>query len=126
MTAPLAVDAETQTREAVERFNDAVDGHDVEALRAAITDDCVFESPGVPEGKRYVGPAIVDIFAKVFAIEGEGPFEVEEIFTAGDRAVVRWLHTWDHANGDKGHVRGVDLFRVRDGRIAEKLSYVKG
>ena len=25
-----------------------------------------------------------------------------------------------------GHVRGVDLFTVRDGRVAEKLSYVKG
>lgn len=25
-----------------------------------------------------------------------------------------------------GHVRGVDLFAVRDGRVAEKLSYVKG
>jgi len=25
-----------------------------------------------------------------------------------------------------GHVRGVDVFRVRDGRVAEKLCYVKG
>lgn len=120
------VDIDAQTREAVERFNDAVDRRDVEALRAAITDDCVFESPGAPDGKRYVGAAMVEVFAKVFGIEGEGPFEVEEIFIAGDRAVVRWLHAWDHANGDKGHVRGIDVFRVRDGKVSEKLSYVKG
>ncbi len=126
MTAPAAVDAQTQTRDAVERFNDAVDRRDPDALSAAITDDCVFESPAPPDGTQYVGAAIVDIFAKVFALEGEGPFVVEEFFTSGDRAVVLWLHTWHHANGDKGHVRGVDLFRVRDGRIAEKLSYVKG
>jgi hypothetical protein len=25
-----------------------------------------------------------------------------------------------------GHVRGVDVFRVRGGKVAEKLSYVKG
>jgi hypothetical protein len=25
-----------------------------------------------------------------------------------------------------GSVRGVDVFRVRDGKVAEKLSYVKG
>jgi hypothetical protein len=28
--------------------------------------------------------------------------------------------------GNAGHVRGVDAFRVRDGKVAEKLSYVKG
>jgi hypothetical protein len=44
-----------------------------------------------------VGGAMVDIFAKVFALEGEGPFELEEFPTSGDRAVVRWLHTWHHA-----------------------------
>ena len=32
-----------------------------------------------------------------------------------------WCYSW---NG--GHVRGLDLFRVRDGKVAEKLSYVKG
>jgi len=35
--------------------------------------------------------------------------------------VQRWRYDWDG-----GHVRGVDLFMVRDGRIAEKRSYVKG
>ncbi len=35
--------------------------------------------------------------------------------------VARWRYDY----GD-GHVRGVDLFTVRDGRVAEKLSYVKG
>jgi hypothetical protein len=29
-------------------------------------------------------------------------------------------------NGGEGRVRGVDLFRGRDGKVAEKLSYVKG
>jgi len=115
-----------QARAVVERFNDAVHRHDVEALRAAITDDCLFESPGAPDGNRYVGAAMVEVFAHAFAIEGEGPFEVEEMFTAGDRVVVRWLHSWDHAGGERGHVRGVDVFRVRDGKISEKLSYVKG
>jgi hypothetical protein len=32
---------------------------------------------------------------------------------------------WEN-NGVAGHVRGVDLFRMRDGKVAEKLSYVKG
>ena len=48
-------------------------------------------------------------------------FEPEETFAADDRVVQLWRYSWDG-----GHVRGVDVFRVRDGRVAEKLSYVKG
>ena len=51
-------------------------------------------------------------------------FETEEIFAAGDRVVARWRFSWGGADG--GHVRGVDIFKVRDGKVAEKLSYVKG
>ena len=48
------------------------------------------------------------------------------MFEAGDRCVVRWVFRWQEADGRPGHVRGVDLFRVRDGKVAEKLVYVKG
>ena len=47
--------------------------------------------------------------------------EVTEQGLLGDRLVARWRYEWAG-----GHVRGVDVFRVRDGRVAEKLSYVKG
>ena len=53
-------------------------------------------------------------------------FETEEMFAAGSRCVVRWLYRWRNADGSAGHVRGVDLLRVRDGKVSEKLSYVKG
>jgi hypothetical protein len=48
-------------------------------------------------------------------------FEPEESFAAGDRVVQRWRYSWD-----AGHIRGVDVFKLRDGKVAEKLSYVKG
>jgi hypothetical protein len=48
-------------------------------------------------------------------------FEIEEVFAADHRVVQRWRYSWGG-----GHVRGVDLVRFRDGKIAEKLSYVKG
>ena len=56
-----------------------------------------------------------------FASTPTTTFTVEDAFGAGDRAVQRWRFDWG-----RGHVRGVDVFRVRDGRVAEKLSYVKG
>ena len=45
----------------------------------------------------------------------------EEVVVADGRVVVRWRYDFGG-----GHVRGVDLFTVRDGLVAEKLSYVKG
>lgn len=48
-------------------------------------------------------------------------FSTEEMFACGDRAVVLWRY-----DSGTGHVRGVDVIRVRDGRISEKCAYVKG
>jgi hypothetical protein len=50
----------------------------------------------------------------------------EEILAPGDRCIVRWRYDWRSDNGPPGHVRGVDIFRVRGGKVAEKLAYVKG
>jgi len=38
-----------------------------------------------------------------------------------DRAFVRWRYGWAD-----GHVRGVDVMRVRDGLVIETFAYVKG
>ena len=54
-------------------------------------------------------------------IASSANFDAEEIIVMDDRAVVRWCYSWG-----SGHVRGIDLFRVRDGKVAEKFSYVKG
>ena len=111
-----------ETASVVERFNRAFNQHDVDAIMALMTDDCVFEDTQPPDGGRYVGQAAVrERWERLFAASPGAAFTFEEAFVAGDRGVVRWHYDW----GD-GHVRGVDVMRVRDGRVAEKLSYVKG
>ena len=62
----------------------------------------------------------------LFAESPSARFESEDTFASGDRCTVRWIYHWVDAEGKPGHVRGVDVFRVRDGKVAEKLSYVKG
>jgi ketosteroid isomerase-like protein len=115
------------TQAAIERFHQAVNSHDVEALTAAITDDCFFESTLPPDGDSYEGKAAIgDFFSKLFDTAVERTFDVEELVIVGDRGIMRWRHRWIDQAGTRGHVRGVDLFRVRDGKVAEKLSYVKG
>jgi len=120
-------DESRATLAVVERFNEAFNRHDVDAVMTAMTEDCVFDSTRPPpDGERIVGQAAVRKFWEAFfARSPSARFETEEIVAAGDRAVVRWVYHWMR-DGVRGHVRGVDVFRVRDGRVAEKLSYVKG
>ncbi len=126
----LQEDAPTAaTIEAIERFNDAFNRHDVDAVMAAMSDDCVFENTyPPPDGERYVGQAAVRRFwEQFFSASPQAVIEPEELFAAGERCVMRWRYRWGGAEaGQPGHVRGVDIFRVRDGKVVEKLSYVKG
>ncbi len=108
--------------DAVAAFTAAFDTQDVAAIMATMTPDCVFEDTAPPDGHRHVGAdAVRAAWAALFAASPDGVFRTEEVIAAGDRVVARWHYSWDG-----GHVRGVDLFTVRDGLVAAKLAYVKG
>jgi ketosteroid isomerase-like protein len=115
------------TIETVNRFNEAFNRHDVVAIMEMMTEDCVFENTRpVPDGERIVGQQAVRAFwERFFERSPEARFTTEEMIAAGDRCIVRWRYEWVR-DGKAGHVRGVDIFRVQGGRVAEKLSYVKG
>ena len=61
-----------------------------------------------------------------FAASPTAHFDAEDVIAAGDRCVVRWRYTWTDDDGTEGHIHGVDVITVRDGKVAEKLAYVKG
>lgn len=109
-------------------FNDAFNRHDVPRIMSLMTADVVFENTApAPDGERYEGQAAVTGFwTRLFASTPSAVFEAEDAFAAGDRAAVRWRYSWTNPDGSPGHVRGVDVFHVRAGKVAEKLSYVKG
>lgn len=108
-------------------FNAAFGSGDVEAALALSTEDVVFESTSPsPDGRRVEGrDAVRPVWAEVMGTPGM-TFTEEESFVTGDRAVVRWRYAWGSDSGEDGHVRGVDVIRFRDGKVSEKLSYVKG
>ena len=109
-------------------FSAAFGRGDVDAIMSLMTDDCVFEATGpAPDGVRVVGSeAVRAVWEDLFGTTKDALFAEEESFAAGDRAVLRWVFTWTNDDGSDGHVRGADLLRLRDGKVAEKLSYVKG
>ncbi len=107
----------------VRAFNDAFNSHDIDAVMALMTDDCIFENTSpAPDGSRYEGATSVRAALGDFlASSAQAKFEEEELIACQDRCIVRWRYSW----GD-GHVRGVDVMRVRDGKVSEKFAYVKG
>jgi ketosteroid isomerase-like protein len=108
--------------EVVEAFNTAWTDHDLDAALSMTAVDCLFDATGpAPDGAVFRGhDALRAAWQPVFDDLGS-TFEVEETFAAGDRVVQRWRYGWAG-----GHVRGVDIFVVRDGKVAVKRSYVKG
>ena len=112
----------------VVRFNDALNARDLEVMMRLLTDDSVFENTyPPPDGTRYAGQAAVRAFWEdFFRGSAEAQIEIEEVFGTADRVVMRWRYRWVEADGKTGHIRGVDVYAIRDGLIAEKLSYVKG
>jgi uncharacterized protein (TIGR03086 family) len=112
--------APDDTLSVIRRFNEAFARHDVDSVMALMTDDCVFEDTTPPHGHRHQGQtAVRAVWDQLFA--GRPRFTTEEGIVCGDRATYRWRYDFDG-----GPVSGIDLFRVADGKVAEKLAYVKG
>lgn len=129
LLAAFGRDADWGSNHAVlTRFSAAFAARDVDRIMALMTEDCVFESTSpAPDGVRHEGAeAVRRVWETLFTETNDPVFTEEESLVCKDRAVVRWLFTWSEPDGTQGHVRGVDLIAFRDGKVREKLSYVKG
>jgi ketosteroid isomerase-like protein len=112
----------------LERFADAWNRHDLDALMSMMTDDCVFLASAGPqvEGQRSEGqPAVRAAYAAVFDAFRDAHWANPRHVVAGDRGVSEWTFTGTRENGARVEVTGCDLFTFRDGRIAVKNSYRK-
>jgi ketosteroid isomerase-like protein len=111
-----------ETRDVIQGFHDALNSHNLDALSQLVHEECVFETTQPPDGARHVGRlAVLQACQEFFDQSPESRFEMEEVVTVDDRAFIRWRYAWPD-----GHVRGVDVMRVRDGKVIETFAYVKG
>jgi len=112
----------------LDEFADAWNRHDVDALMAVMTDDCVFEASAGPDvcGTRYEGREHVRKgFAEVFASFPDAHWAGARHFINGNRGVSEWTFTGTGADGRRIEVTGCDLFTFNNGKIAIKNSYRK-
>jgi steroid delta-isomerase-like uncharacterized protein len=109
---------------AVQRYYDAYNKKNEAILSEVIADDYVdygHEPPG--RGVQGAKGDYQDI-ARAFA---DARFDIDEMFGSDDRVVVRWTlhatHTGPFAGLSptqrKAAVRGISLYRLRDGKITE-------
>ena len=106
----------------VRRFNAAWSDHDLAAALELRSDDCVFEATSPPpDGQRFVGHTAIAAAWKPIFDDATSRFTVEDSFAAGAHVVQRWRYDWAD-----GHIRGIDVLTVENGKVTEKIAYVKG
>jgi ketosteroid isomerase-like protein len=109
-------------------FNEAFNRQDVAGMMKHMSDDCIFENTiPAPDGAVYSGKeAVAQFWQDFFRQSPSVHVEIEEIFGAGLRCIMRWRYEWVDDVGKKEHIRGVAIFQVKNGSICEILSYTKG
>ena len=112
----------------LQAFLDAFNAHDVDAIMAFFTDDCVLEMPRgpAPGGRRLVGKEQVreGIRSRLDGIP-DIHYGDDRHWTSGDRGVSEWTIRGTQASGERIEVRGCDLLEFRDGLISRKDSFWK-
>jgi taurine dehydrogenase small subunit len=124
----LPARANADSIELLERFADAWNRHDLDALMSMMTDDCVFEASAGSQvnGHRSEGRAAVRAaYAGVFEAFPDAHWADPRHIVAGNRGVSEWTFTGTQRDGKRVEVTGCDLFTIRNGRIAIKNSYRK-
>ena len=109
-------------------YHKALTRQDLTEMMNVVSDDCIFESASpAPDGGLYAGKAVMTSYwGDYFKKREQVNREIEEIFSVGERCVLRWKSTWVGAAGEEKTSRGVDIFLVEDGVIKQILSYIKG
>jgi ketosteroid isomerase-like protein len=114
----------TQTDEVIDCFNRAFQERDATLLVDIIAPDCVMESvQPAPDGTRYEGYDASFSSWKALIDDTTSHFEVEDVHTGDEWALIRWRYVWGPGTDDS--VRGVNVMRVVHGKIVEAAGYSK-
>jgi ketosteroid isomerase-like protein len=110
--------------EVLRRYHDAFKNRRPDDLVDLVADDCYIENIApAPNGTLHQGKqACLAVWQPLIADETKR-FEHEEILVVGDRVVTRWRLRW--GEGDENSLRGLNMMRIRDGKIVEAFGYSK-
>jgi len=118
------------TRAAVDRYLEALNAHDPDAVAACVTNDFVNEHTSARgttrRGRDAYRAALPEFLARFVGLH----YAVEDVIVEGERAAVAYRMTCEWL-GDDGRrhpvaLRGVFRFGVVDGLVAHRVDYWDG
>ena len=81
----------------------------------------------VPDGAVYSGVEAIRGYWEEFLHDSpHARITIEETFGLGLRCLALWKYEWEDADGEKRHIRGIQVFQVKEDLICRISSYVKG
>jgi ketosteroid isomerase-like protein len=105
----------------IDRYDQAWNDQDVEAIMSMHTPDMVFENH--TRGVRAAGEAVRELLQSTFADQPDLRFRGRRRYVGADFVVSEWTASATDAEGRAIEWDGIDVFPLRDGLIARKDVY---
>jgi steroid delta-isomerase-like uncharacterized protein len=124
---------QTQLRELIERYNDAWNAHDLDAIMGMHAQEMVFENHTA--GERAEGPQVREHIARIFKAWPDIAFRTRRLYVRDDLVVQEWTasatHTTEmrrggltaHPTGKPVEWEGLDVIPFEDGLVKRKDVY---
>lgn len=109
-------------------FEELTNKQRVDFVDELFTDDIAFYDPAiVPGGQAHGHKEVRHFFTIFFKVFPDVHFEMNDFFAEGNKAAIRFTWTGTHKTEFMGielkerhvSVPGIDIFHIRDGKIAE-------
>jgi len=106
-------------------FDDFCSGRRTELASELVTDDFLSHGPQAPPAEGVQG--VIERVG-LYQESVDGHWQIDDIFSAGDRVVTRWTGTGTHVGELMGippterpiSVEAITIHRIADGKIAEE------
>ena len=108
----------------IERYNEAWNAQDVDAIVAFHAPGMVFENHTA--GERAEGDAVRDHIGEIFANWPDLRFRGRRLYPRDGLVVSEWTATATHADGRRLEWDGIDVFPFENGLILRKDVYSAG
>jgi steroid delta-isomerase-like uncharacterized protein len=114
-------DSAASLEETIQRYNEAWNEHDVDAIVALHAPEMVFENHTA--GDRVEGAAVREHIARIFANWPDLSFRGRRLYARDGLVVSEWTATATDGDGRRLEWDGVDVFPFREGLILRKDVY---
>jgi ketosteroid isomerase-like protein len=114
-------DAAAELERTIERYNEAWNAHDLDAIVSMHAPGMVFENHTAAE--RVEGDAVRDHIGLIFANWPDLAFSGRRLYARDGLVVAEWTATATDKEGRRLEWDGVDIFPFADGKILRKDVY---